>query len=167
MGSALKGAEPKFKTDSEGSSSAEEGDSGTRSSFDDEHRQETDDPGESCDGEDGSQQEEDLAINIPEAVKKVLEEDYFFIKHYKKVFSFFILQKLYWLLNLYWFGCFSYWMYLANPTSWPYWKALFETLPAIWCARHQKNQEHIVAAPAVTTVRAELKQEHPSASATV
>ena len=83
---ALRGADPKFRTDSE-SSSVEEGDSGTRSSFE-EDSPECDNSSEPVDSQDAAANENTIVIfNIPDSIKQLLEEDGIKIKCRKKVRS--------------------------------------------------------------------------------
>lgn len=87
IGAGLRGAEPKFRNDSE-SSSAEDGDSATRSSFEE----------DSPFGRDGDAEEDDLAedaeamgedsdvvFHVPDSIKHLLEDDCINIKFNKKV----------------------------------------------------------------------------------
>nr|CAH0110377.1 unnamed protein product [Daphnia galeata] len=81
---ALRGADPKFRTDSE-SSSVEEGDSGTRSSFE-EDSPECDNSSEPVDSQDAAANENTIVIfNIPDSIKQLLEEDGIKIKCRKKL----------------------------------------------------------------------------------
>lgn len=84
IGAALRGADPKFRTDSD-SSSVEDGDSGTRSSFE-EDTAECDVNSELADSQDSAATENFVVvINIPDSIKRILEEDGIKIKHGKKV----------------------------------------------------------------------------------
>lgn len=81
---ALRGADPKFRTDSE-SSSVEEGDSGTRSSFE-EDSTECENSSEPIDSQDPAANENTIVVfNIPDSIKQLLEEDGIKIKSRKKV----------------------------------------------------------------------------------
>lgn len=80
----MRGADPKFRTDSE-SSSVEDGDSGTRSSFGEE-TPECEDNLELADSQDPAASENaSVVLNIPDPVKHMLEEDGIKIKCRKKV----------------------------------------------------------------------------------
>ncbi|XP_046648959.1 male-specific lethal 3 homolog [Daphnia pulicaria] len=81
---ALRGADPKFRTDSE-SSSVEEGDSGTRSSFE-EDSTECENSSEPIDSQDSAANENTIVVfNIPDSIKQLLEEDGIKIKSRKKL----------------------------------------------------------------------------------
>ncbi|XP_057375716.1 male-specific lethal 3 homolog isoform X1 [Daphnia carinata] len=80
---ALRGADPKFRTDSE-SSSVEEGDSGTRSSFE-EDSPECDNNLEPVGCQDsGANENVVVTFTVPDSIKQLLEEDGFKIKSRKK-----------------------------------------------------------------------------------
>lgn len=84
IGAALRGADPRIRTDSD-SSSAEDGDSGTRSSFE-EDSPECEDNLELVDCQDSATSENVIVVfNIPDSIKHLLEEDSVKIKCRKKV----------------------------------------------------------------------------------
>ena len=80
----MRGADPKFRSDSD-SSSVEDGDSGTRSSFED--SPECEDNLEMVDNQDpAANQNLIVTFSIPDSIKHLLDEDNFRIKCRKKVY---------------------------------------------------------------------------------
>ena len=85
IGASLKGAEPKFRTDSD-SSSPEDGDSCTISSFNEETPEE-DENMESSEYQNLIASESEIIINIPDHIKQFLEDDFINLKYHRKVLT--------------------------------------------------------------------------------
>lgn len=122
---ALRGADPKFRTDSE-SSSVEEGDSGTRSSFE-EDSTECENSSEPIDSQDSAANENTIVVfNIPDSIKQLLEEDGIKIKSRKKVC---INYQLHYVLLSevlrFFFSCLNY---LVTSASQPFWMDFFDIM---------------------------------------
>ena len=84
IGAALRGADPKLRTDSD-SSSVEDGDSGTRSSFEEDGR-DCEENASIEDNQDSAVTENVVVVfNIPDSVKQLLEEDAIKVKCRKRV----------------------------------------------------------------------------------
>lgn len=83
IGASLKGAEPKFRTDSD-SSSPEDGDLCTISSFNEETPEE-DENMESAEHQNLIASESEIIINIPDPIKQFLEDDFINLKYHRKV----------------------------------------------------------------------------------
>jgi len=83
IGASLKGAEPKFRTDSD-SSSPEDGDSCTISSFNEETPEE-DENMESSEYQNLIASESEIIINIPDHIKQFLEDDFINLKYHRKI----------------------------------------------------------------------------------
>lgn len=85
IGASLRGADPKsFRNDSTDSSSEEDGDSATRSSYD-EDSPTTEETVEPVDGQEPAGTESETIFHIPESIKQFLEEDCINIQCHKKV----------------------------------------------------------------------------------
>jgi len=78
----LKGAEPKFRTDSD-SSSPEDTDLCTVSSFNEETPE--DENVESAEYQNSTASESEIIINIPDSIKQFLEDDFINLRYHKKV----------------------------------------------------------------------------------
>lgn len=82
IGASLKGAEPKFRTDSD-SSSPEDTDLCTVSSFNEETPE--DENVESAEYQNSTASESEIIINIPDSIKQFLEDDFINLRYHKKV----------------------------------------------------------------------------------
>jgi len=82
IGASLKGAEPKFRTDSD-SSSPEDTDLCTVSSFNEETPE--DENVESAEYQNSTASESEIIINIPDSIKQFLEDDFINLRYHKKI----------------------------------------------------------------------------------
>ena len=88
IGAALRGAEPKFCNNDSESSSAEDGDSATRSSFEEDSpvgREGDGDETEVAEDSDMVGEDNEVVFHVPDSIKHLLEDDYINIKFQKKV----------------------------------------------------------------------------------
>ncbi len=94
IGAALRGAEPKFCNNDSESSSAEDGDSATRSSFEEDSpvgREGDGDEAEVTEDSEMAGEDNEVVFHVPDSIKHLLEDDYINIKFQKKVISIIML----------------------------------------------------------------------------